>query len=194
MPDGIGLSEDQLGFVGVGYEDVRLREHDLEPVEIRPGPGRRHVEQGERPRGPRPPEPIGQLVGVEVGEDQEIADVQDAGADWSTASRSAATNPVLAPTVWMKRRSSPLTLTIKVWLVGRDGSTFSDAQSTPRLCEGLGREPPEDVGADPGANRRRDPEPGEVDGRVGRPAADIRARGYRRRSTRPGGASDPGAE
>ena len=77
LPDGIGLSEDQLGFVGVGYEDIRLREHDLETVEVRTGAGRRHVEQGERTRRLCPPEPIGQLVGVEIGEDQEIADVQD---------------------------------------------------------------------------------------------------------------------
>ena len=134
LPYGIGLSEDELGFVGVGDEDVRLGEYDLEPVEILAGPGRRDVEQGQGPRGAGPAEPIGQLVGVEVGEDQEIPDVQDTRRALQHRVQIGGHEPVLAPTVWMKRRSSPRTLMIRVWLVGSDGSTFSAAQSIPRLC------------------------------------------------------------
>ena len=91
----------------------------------------------------------------------------------STASRSAATKPVLAPTEWMNRRSSPRTLTIRVWLVASGGSILSAAQSTPSAAQGLGGEPAEDVVADAGADRRRDAQPGEVDGRVGGAAADV---------------------
>ena len=91
----------------------------------------------------------------------------------SIASRSSATNPRLAPTVWMKRRSWPRTLTIRVWLVACVPSVFSAEQSTPWRTERFRGETSEDVVADPGTDRRADPQPSEVDGRVGRPAADV---------------------
>ena len=89
------------------------------------------------------------------------------------ASRSAATKPVLAPTQWMNRRSWPCTLTIKVWLVARSWIDLKSARIDPVSFEGLGGESAEDIVADAGADRRRDPQPCEVDRRVGGAAADV---------------------
>ena len=77
------------------------------------------------------------------------------GGRSSTASRSAATKPVLAPTEWMNRRSSPRTLTIRVWLVASSGSIMQRAGIDAVSVERLGGEPAEDVVADAGADRRR---------------------------------------
>ncbi len=80
---------------------------------------------------------------------------------------------MLAPTQWMNRRSWPRTLTISVWLVASCGSILSALVSTLWASQGLGGEPAEDVVADAGTDRGRDPQPGEVDRRVGGSAADV---------------------
>ena len=73
----------------------------------------------------------------------------------------------------MNRRSSPRTLTIRVWLVDCVRIHLQRRTVDAAAEQGLGGEPAEDVVADPGADRRADPQPGEVNGRVGRPAADV---------------------
>ena len=83
------------------------------------------------------------------------------GGEASTASRSSATKPAVGPDEWMNRRSSPRTLTISVWLVGCEGSTFSDRAVDALFVQGLGGEPAEDVARRPG---RRSP-PGPPAGR-----------------------------
>ena len=121
LADRVGLAQDQLGLVGVGNEDVGVRQHDLQTAEIIAGAGRRHVEQRDRARRRATANRSASSWRIELGQDQEIADVQHAGAECEHWSRSAATNPGLAPTEWMNRRSSPRTLTINVWLVASVG-------------------------------------------------------------------------
>ena len=74
----VGLAEDQLGLVGVGYENVGVWEHNLEGFEIVARSRRRDVEKRHRPGLPRSGEPVGQLVGKQLLEDQEIPNVQHA--------------------------------------------------------------------------------------------------------------------
>ena len=91
----------------------------------------------------------------------------------STASRSAATKPVLAPT----RVDEPPVLAPDVDDQGLAGGKLRIDLERRRVDlvspEGLGGEPAEDVVADAGADRRRDAQPGEVDRRVGGAAADV---------------------
>ena len=113
-------------------------------------------------------------VGVEVGQDQEIADVEHArglgehgvevlGDESSVGPHGVDEAAILAPHVDDQGLAGRL-----AWR-----PIFSAEQSTPWRTERLGGETSEDVVADPGTDRRADPQPGEVDGRVGRPAADV---------------------
>ena len=73
----------------------------------------------------------------------------------------------------MNRRSSPRTLTIRVWLVARSGSTCRAAHVDPVGHQGLRGEAAEDIVAHPGADGDADAQPGQVDRGVGGAAADV---------------------
>ena len=77
LADRVGLAEDQGRLVGVGQEDVDVRQDRAERAEIVAGPGRGDVEDRRRPGDPGPGEPLGEGLGVEPRQDQEAADVDD---------------------------------------------------------------------------------------------------------------------
>ena len=77
LAGGVGLAQDQGRLVGVGQEDVDVREDRAEQREVVAGPGRGDVEDRDRPAGPGPGEPLGEGLRVEPRQDQEAADVDD---------------------------------------------------------------------------------------------------------------------
>ena len=156
LADRVGLAQDQGGLVGVGQEDVGLGQDRAEVVEVVAGPGRGDVEDRDRPpaRGPRRTARPGPRRRGRAGSGSRRGRATRGGGS-STASRSAAVKPRLAPKEWMNRRSWPRTLTISVWLVARSGSTVKAADVDAALDQGLGDEPAEGVVADLAADRRR---------------------------------------
>ena len=107
----VGLAQDQLGLVGVGNEDVGVGQDDLERLEIvaRARASPRRARSPCRPARARANRSASSR-GVEVGQDQEIADVQHArrllehgveiGGDEARVGADAVDEPpVLAPDV-----------------------------------------------------------------------------------------------
>ena len=167
------LAEDERRLVGVGDEDVGVGQDRAERLEVVARPGGGHVEEGDRAGLPRPGEALGQAVGVELGEDQEVADVQHprrriedlvevGGGEVEVGADGVDESAVLAADV-DDQGLAGLTL-------GVDRSAV-DIHAVGH--ERLGGEPAEDVVAHAGTDRHADAQPRQVDRRVGRPAADV---------------------
>ena len=169
-----------------------MGEHDFERVEILTGPGSCDVQEGDVPACAGPCEALGEPVGVQPGQNQEVADVQNARGGSSTGSRSAATKPALAPTQWMNRRSWPRTLTTSVWLVASADRSSARA-STPRDSSVSVAKRPKMSSPTRAQTAARDAEPGEIDGGVGGPAADVQDQLVDRRPARRTAANDRAA-
>ena len=144
-----------------------------ERLEVIARPGRGDVQKGDRAGFPRQGEPLGQAGGVELGKDQEIADVQDAwrraeglvqvGRGEIKVGAGGVDEPaVLAPDVEDQGLAGRPP---RADFQGLDVHSVGD--------EGLGGEPAQDVVADPGTDRDGRSQPRQVDGGVGRPAADV---------------------
>ena len=77
-----------------------------------------------------------------------------------------------APKVWMKRRSSPCTLTINVWLSFKCGVGFEARYLDVSFAQKIADHSAEDIVADTSDHGRAHLHLGEINRHIGRAAAD----------------------
>ena len=159
--------------------------------QVIPGSRRGHVQQRARAGLAGPGETLGKATGVELGKDEEIADVQHAGGriedlvevrggEFEVGSHGVNEPAILAAHVDDQR------------LAGRAARVDAQGLDVHAVShQGFGGETSEEVVADTGADGDADAQPGQVHGGVGGSAADVENKLIDRDElTRAGQASD----
>ena len=145
-----------------------------ERLEVVARPGRGDVEDGDRarPSGPGRTARPGRRRRARAGSGSSRCRGR-AGAGRGPRRGRPAAKPRFAPKEWMNRRSSPLTLTIRVWLVARAGRSSGAATSTPCATSVSVANRPKTSSPTLPQIDDADAQPRQVHRRVGRAAADV---------------------